>query len=330
MQREEVAVRVGSFTVRLLQRPPGVAPSPDRHDPTPCDPTTSTPAVTSAPDASPSPAPLAPADCLLGWELWPAATLLASFLASPAGAALIPPGARVLELGAGLGLPGIVAALAAAPAEVVLSDLPQALTLAQANAEANRVADRCRAEPLDWRDLAAAAGAAHPGSGSPAPVAEVVEAEAGAAGPGAEGRASQHGDAAGPTCPRGGARHVGAYDVVLAADVVYVSSLAPLLADVAAAVCRPGGRVVVGHTVRKSVWLDRATGEVRRDDRDEPWDAFLAQMTQTHGFSARTVATGADLGAAAAAGEHGEEDTGREVVSTQAADCFVSVFKRGG
>ncbi|GIL82778.1 hypothetical protein Vretimale_8350 [Volvox reticuliferus] len=88
----------------------------------------------------------------------------------------------------------------------------------------------------------------------------------------------------------GNMEHVGVYDVVLAADVVYLSSLVPLLADTIATICCSDNAVVlVGHTIRKSIWLNHATGEVHTDSTDEPWEAFLQRMTQLHGFNYEQV-----------------------------------------
>ncbi|KAF4694011.1 hypothetical protein FOZ60_009448 [Perkinsus olseni] len=58
-------------------------------------------------------------------------------------------GKRVLELGSGTGLGGISAALCGAQ-EVVLTDLPYAMPLLRKSIELNGVADRVKAEVLDW------------------------------------------------------------------------------------------------------------------------------------------------------------------------------------
>ncbi len=77
-------------------------------------------------------------------KLWPASIVLASF----AQRSLKPPG-RVLELGAGLGVPGLVCAQKGCP--VVLSDLdPDALDFARAAVELNHLESVATVLPLDW------------------------------------------------------------------------------------------------------------------------------------------------------------------------------------
>lgn len=84
-----------------------------------------------------------------GDEVWPGAAALARALA-PGG---VLEGAvrrkRVLELGAGGGLPGLVCAASGA-AHVVLSDLPEALPRLRRGIEANHVT-HCVVKALDWR-----------------------------------------------------------------------------------------------------------------------------------------------------------------------------------
>lgn len=78
-------------------------------------------------------------------KLWPAALLLAQFAAHMPGENHKP----VLELGAGLGLPGLVAAARGRP--VVLSDLdPDALEFCRAAAERNHLAGQVRVRSVDW------------------------------------------------------------------------------------------------------------------------------------------------------------------------------------
>lgn len=78
-------------------------------------------------------------------KLWPAALVLAQFAASMPAVDDRP----LLELGSGMGLPGLAAA--AAGHQVVLSDLdPDALEFAQAAAEINGLEDRVTVRSLDW------------------------------------------------------------------------------------------------------------------------------------------------------------------------------------
>lgn len=80
-------------------------------------------------------------------HLWPSARVLATELAK--GPTLT--GARVLEVGCGLGLVGLVAALKGA--DVTLSDLLEpAVALARRNAAHGGLADRVTVRCLDWRE----------------------------------------------------------------------------------------------------------------------------------------------------------------------------------
>jgi predicted nicotinamide N-methyase len=79
-------------------------------------------------------------------ELWPAAAALAEFLLARAPLA----GEDVLELGAGLGIPGIAAALAGARSVVFTDYFEEALALAAENARLNGLA-RVETRLLDWR-----------------------------------------------------------------------------------------------------------------------------------------------------------------------------------
>src|SRR5919199_6483413 len=79
-------------------------------------------------------------------ELWPSALALADILAGA------PPAARMLELGCGLGVPSLVAALRGA--EVLATDWsPDALELLRANAQ--RVGAELAVQRLAWADGAA-------------------------------------------------------------------------------------------------------------------------------------------------------------------------------
>ena len=93
-----------------------------------------------------------------GWRVWPCALLLSCWLAAQHEAELSLRGVRVLELGCGLGLPGLTAAALGA-AEVVLSDcLPVLLrTVAlsvEANAATSTVASSTCVALLDWDEEA--------------------------------------------------------------------------------------------------------------------------------------------------------------------------------
>ena len=145
-----------------------------------------------------------------GGVLWDSGLFLARWIHAQRGALFAADGQRVLELGSGLGLPGIVAAACVpSPARVVLTDcVDEVLTALAVNARANAAApaaagDGARAPPrvdvlaLDWRALDDGAR-------------RIVDA-AGSTG---------DGDAT--------------FDVVLCAPLVYMVEMAPLLADVIA------------------------------------------------------------------------------------------------
>ena len=83
-------------------------------------------------------------------HLWPAGQRLAEQVAGPLAAGLA--GRAVIELGCGLGAPGLAAARAGA--DVLMTDVePEALALARANARANQLAVEVR--PLRWGEVPA-------------------------------------------------------------------------------------------------------------------------------------------------------------------------------
>lgn len=83
--------------------------------------------------------------------VWPSALVLARTIAEH-----VRPGDAVVELGAGLGLPGIAAAITGRPSTVWMTDHdPAAVALAQLSAAANGVEDVCEAHTLDWFDAEA-------------------------------------------------------------------------------------------------------------------------------------------------------------------------------
>ncbi len=203
----------------LLPPCSSTTPPPDkhqRHNATHHSSHTTTNLTTSSPPPkTPSQPPPPASHCLLGWELWPAACLLAQHLATdPNPRDLLPQARAVCELGAGLGLPGIVAALLGAR-HVALTDLPQALPLCGTQ--------RCGARVQLG---AAGLGACISGSGSGCDdaVCSGRKGDTSAEGDGQqEGEGEQH-------AQRVRQQHAASYDMLLAADVVYVSALAPLLA----------------------------------------------------------------------------------------------------
>ena len=81
-------------------------------------------------------------------RVWPGAYLLASYLQQPAVASRLR-GARVLELGSGLGVAGL-AAWVVGCARVTLSDLPENVPRLTDVIAAHHATDAVRATPLDW------------------------------------------------------------------------------------------------------------------------------------------------------------------------------------
>lgn len=83
-----------------------------------------------------------------GSWIWDCSFLLADWLASGVWAPGYFQGKRVVELGAGTGLPGMVAAVLGA--HVVLTDRPYLLHGLQKNVEANSLTDSVKVKALEW------------------------------------------------------------------------------------------------------------------------------------------------------------------------------------
>ena len=82
--------------------------------------------------------------------IWPSALALSRHLDTTQ----IAEGSDVLELGSGVGLCGIAAALSCAPRSVSLSDIdPMAVELSRRSAERSGVARLCESQVRDWNDL---------------------------------------------------------------------------------------------------------------------------------------------------------------------------------
>lgn len=85
----------------------------------------------------------------IGTQTWPSALLLAEALALGHEALPSVRGATVAEIGAGPGVPGIVAAQLGA-SEVAITDMSQIVPLISRNIELNSVQATCSAKPLEW------------------------------------------------------------------------------------------------------------------------------------------------------------------------------------
>ena len=153
-------------------------------------------------------------------QLWPAATHLCNYLEAHQDALLAPHGglarARVLELGAGIGLVGLF--LGALGCErVVVTDLPEAVDMLRTNIDLNSLGGRVSAQALDW--------------GSPQDFADCLAAvRTGVDEPGGESA----------PLPL----------LVVVADCVYWECLFQSLADTLAALCAAGHIVLMSHVKR--------------------------------------------------------------------------------
>ncbi|CAL8464087.1 g3622 [Coccomyxa elongata] len=85
----------------------------------------------------------------IGLDIWPASEVLCRFLTNHP--ALATRATSVLELGAGVGLPGLLAALLG-EALLMLTDYdPQVLEVLQCNIDSNSLSDRGRVHQVNWK-----------------------------------------------------------------------------------------------------------------------------------------------------------------------------------
>ena len=89
-------------------------------------------------------------DNAVGQKLWPASVAFARMLTGSLVGTV--QGCRVIEVGAGLGLVGVAAALAGAESVTLTDYQPKSLELAKVTAEANGVSDIVKTQLLDWTD----------------------------------------------------------------------------------------------------------------------------------------------------------------------------------
>jgi predicted nicotinamide N-methyase len=105
----------------------------------------------------------------LGFETWKGGELLAAYLLEQSPVkdcsgdastrytrnAIVMKGATVLELGCGVGLPGIMAAKLGATTVIQTDMTHQLLETARLGAQASGVSDKCLIQTLDWKDVLA-------------------------------------------------------------------------------------------------------------------------------------------------------------------------------
>ena len=138
---------------------------------------------------------------LLGLDIWPAAIELCTYLSeNPALVA----GKRVVELGAGVGLPGLLAARLGA-SQVILTDYePQVVAHMAHNTSLCNISNT-----IDWTKL------------------NELPAE-----------------------------HASAFQIILAADVLYIAEIMPGFVAAMCALLAPHGVVIIGHQTRRALVLD--------------------------------------------------------------------------
>ena len=91
----------------------------------------------------------------IGGDMWPAATLFSNVATSVSYRGFISSlfdGRRVLELGSGTGLCGILVDKALSPASVVITDQKSHMPLIIGNMQRNITSGACTAQTLDWTD----------------------------------------------------------------------------------------------------------------------------------------------------------------------------------
>ncbi|KAK2080533.1 hypothetical protein QBZ16_000386 [Prototheca wickerhamii] len=166
---------------------------------------------------------------VLGLDIWPGALALCNYLAVHRG---LVHGRRAIELGAGMGLPGLLAGQLGAR-ECLLTDYePLVLDLLKENVKVNSLEGPCAVHALDW---------AEPGSTMDS-------------------------------------RDLHTFNVVLAADVLYISDIVLPFVAVLQALLHPEGIALIGHQTRRPLALDPETGVPTLSERDQPFESFLESL----------------------------------------------------
>ena len=180
-----------------------------------------------------------------GWRVWPCALLLACWIAANAPALCLPR-CRVLELGCGLGLPGVASATFGAAQVDVTDCLPLLMDAVRRSIDGSGVSSRCRAALLDWDDEAPLRelGVADGEEYSTEQGVKAAQLEAAAGGGGAAGAGS--GDAEPPGRLDASAR----FEILLASDVIYSQGHAAQLPLVVSRRLSAGGQMCAMVPVR--------------------------------------------------------------------------------
>lgn len=170
---------------------------------------------------------------LLGLDVWPAAIKLCEYLAQ---AQFLVQGKRIIELGAGVGLPCLVAGKLGAK-EAFISDYDtRVVDHAHHNAIECGLGGICRGLLLDWRRL--------------------------------ENLSPEH-------------KH--SFDLVLAADVMYISQIMPDFMKAMDYVMSPAGLAILTHQCRQSLVLDPNSQVPIVIDDDVSFEKFKDLVSQ-YGF----------------------------------------------
>jgi predicted nicotinamide N-methyase len=169
---------------------------------------------------------------LLGLDVWPAAMTLCEYIAQHPD---LVRNKRVIELGAGVGLPGLVAGKVGASEALITDYDAQVVARAHENAVECGLENVCRGVIVDWKTI----------------LDEELK---------------------------------GSFDVVLAADVMYMSSIVGDFVRTMAACMKPGtGRLLLTHQCRHSLVDDG--GELKVVDRDVSFETFREEVARCGGLA---------------------------------------------
>ena len=171
----------------------------------------------------------------LGLDIWPAAVTLCRYITDNPD---VVTGKQVIELGAGVGLPGLFAAKVGAMRSIISDYDASVVAHANGQAVACGLSDVARACIVDWKE----------------PVVDVFRE---------------------------------AFDVVMAADVLYMSFLVPDLLRTCYACLKPDGRVLLTHQCRQSL-VDEG-GEMVVVDRDVSFETFKDEVARHRKLCLRVI-----------------------------------------